>query len=424
MQRSDEFKWAQEKYGWESEQKSDSKNNGVKKKVRIPYFIVAKKIKEVTEKGVGVLAQNFARSKALDEEDKKSGRKSGGYSLLFLGIGIVFFLFAISGGTLTAFMLSSMISSSSPFSASGVVSQLEQEVTIVDAAKNELSHSSENIGGQKYKDWYGTDGNWCAMFVSYCADMCGYLDEGIMPKSESVSNMADWYKGKGLWKDAGSYIPKPGDIVFFQNNMSHVGIVIEYDSSIKMIKTIEGNTGAVNTTINQPHAWKIDDCKICEGDHLVSEENLCETCSGKGYILTKSGISNVYGNNSSIMKYTGCASCGGRGEKTEYFNAYGCAWIDGSLILGSGKTGFIIVCQSCYNQSELFGKSSYCTNEGCEYNSYGAWEDYPDGICYTTTIEYHEGSAVHEKSYPVSYENISGYGIPLYPLVLSENENN
>lgn len=67
-----------------------------------------------------------------------------------------------------------------------------------------------NVGGQTFWSWYGfeTRVEWCACFVSWCANECGYIDAGIIPKfagceSEGVS----WFKTCGLWKDGG-HIPK------------------------------------------------------------------------------------------------------------------------------------------------------------------------------------------------------------------------
>lgn len=67
-----------------------------------------------------------------------------------------------------------------------------------------------NVGGQPYWSWYGFESRveWCACFVSWCANECGYIEAGIIPKfagcqSEGVS----WFKACGLWQDNG-YIPK------------------------------------------------------------------------------------------------------------------------------------------------------------------------------------------------------------------------
>ena len=67
-----------------------------------------------------------------------------------------------------------------------------------------------NVGGQPFWSWYGFNSRveWCACFVSWCANECGYIEAGIIPKfagceSEGVS----WFKTCGLWKDGG-YTPK------------------------------------------------------------------------------------------------------------------------------------------------------------------------------------------------------------------------
>lgn len=41
-----------------------------------------------------------------------------------------------------------------------------------------------NVGGQPYWSWYGFDGRveWCACFVNWCANECGYIEDGSVPK--------------------------------------------------------------------------------------------------------------------------------------------------------------------------------------------------------------------------------------------------
>ena len=82
-----------------------------------------------------------------------------------------------------------------------------------------------NVGGEPYWSWYGFKERveWCACFVSYCANECGYIEKGIIPKfagceSEGVS----WFKTKKLWQEGG-VIPRPGYIVFFDWKDKHDG---------------------------------------------------------------------------------------------------------------------------------------------------------------------------------------------------------
>lgn len=122
--------------------------------------------------------------------------------------------------------------------------------SMVEAALAEYAESDQNIGGVKYKNWYGLDDNWCGMFVAYCADQCGYISSGIIVKSASVSESKAWYEARDEFqtKESG-YIPMPGDIIYFTNGMSHMGIVIEYDESTDHVIVIDGNSGPSSTEI-------------------------------------------------------------------------------------------------------------------------------------------------------------------------------
>lgn len=120
---------------------------------------------------------------------------------------------------------------------------------IVEAAQNELNDADKTVGGYRYKNWYGMDANWCAMFVSYCAEKCGFIEKGIMPKTASVAASKQWYINNNLYHDAASgYVPKAGDIIIFGNGMSHTGIVTGYNPETKKLTTIEGNSGRSSTT--------------------------------------------------------------------------------------------------------------------------------------------------------------------------------
>lgn len=107
-----------------------------------------------------------------------------------------------------------------------------------------------NTGGQPYWSWYGFDYRveWCACFVSWCANECGYIDADIIPKFAGCIQGSNWFKERGQWQD-GSYTPSPGDIIFFdwsENGVQdglcdHVGIVEKVEN--ERVHTIEGNSG-------------------------------------------------------------------------------------------------------------------------------------------------------------------------------------
>lgn len=103
-----------------------------------------------------------------------------------------------------------------------------------------------NVGGEPYWSWYGFGSRveWCACFVSWCSDQCGYIDTGVIPKFSLCTDGATWFKNRGQWQD-GSYTPGAGDIIFFDwdgdGETDHVGIVEKTEGNI--IYTIEGNSG-------------------------------------------------------------------------------------------------------------------------------------------------------------------------------------
>ena len=101
-----------------------------------------------------------------------------------------------------------------------------------------------NVGGQPYWSWYGFSSRveWCACFVSWCADQCGYIESGAMPKHSYCPTGVEWFRSRGQWQDRNS-IPAPGTIIYFDwggdGVADHVGIVESCDGST--VYTIEGN---------------------------------------------------------------------------------------------------------------------------------------------------------------------------------------
>ena len=174
-------------------------------------------------------------------KSKKKGKSDDGSpGSMELGSGLsIFFLVKLCA----AFMM--VVGGFAIAAASCTPKKAEEEgLKIVAVAEQELESSDLNIGGDKYKKWYGMDDNWCAMFVSWCADQCGYIKDGTMPRTASVANMAQWYMKADLYqKKESGYEPKAGDIIFFGNGKSHTGIVVDYDKENQIVITIEGNTG-------------------------------------------------------------------------------------------------------------------------------------------------------------------------------------
>lgn len=103
-----------------------------------------------------------------------------------------------------------------------------------------------NEGGEPYWSWWGLSYRveWCAIFVSWCADQAGLIDAGAIPRFEGCSWGVDWFQNNAGWMDR-TYEPSPGDIIFFDwepdGSPDHVGIVEKCENGF--VYTIEGNSG-------------------------------------------------------------------------------------------------------------------------------------------------------------------------------------
>ena len=110
-----------------------------------------------------------------------------------------------------------------------------------------------NVGGEPYWSWYGFGSRveWCACFVSWCANECGYIDTGVIPKFAGCVNGVQWFRERGQWAD-NAMEPSPGMIIFFDwdnkggsgsqdGAADHAGIVQKVENGI--IYAVEGNSG-------------------------------------------------------------------------------------------------------------------------------------------------------------------------------------
>ena len=112
-----------------------------------------------------------------------------------------------------------------------------------------------NIGGQPYWSWYGFNSRveWCACFVSWCANECGYIEAGVIPKYAGCVQGSEWFKERGQWANR-NYEPAPGAIIFFDwegdGITDHTGIVEKCENG--NVYTIEGNSSDTCRTKTYP----------------------------------------------------------------------------------------------------------------------------------------------------------------------------
>lgn len=107
------------------------------------------------------------------------------------------------------------------------------------------TYNSHKPRARGYKVKY-TDA-WCATFVSAVAIKVGYTD--IIPTECGCGKMRDLLKKLGSWEENDAYVPRPGDIMFYDwddsgkgdntGTVEHVGIVEKVVGN--KITVIEGN---------------------------------------------------------------------------------------------------------------------------------------------------------------------------------------
>lgn len=125
-----------------------------------------------------------------------------------------------------------------------------------ESTKNYVVVDDTPNGYTRYGQWYGDPyGEWCAMFTSFCLNYAG-VSSDIIPYESNCSNWVDDLSApdRDLFRPAVSripetaeptdpYMPKPGDLVFFDKNgnnlADHVGFVSSVEDEI--LHTIEGN---------------------------------------------------------------------------------------------------------------------------------------------------------------------------------------
>lgn len=201
-------------------------------------------------------------------------------------------------------------------------------VAMGELGKPDSLESPPNSNKVKYNDWYwgqtGAAYEWCAAFVCWCANQCGYLGD-IIPKNASCSSMFNqlrnqygysYYRIKDTTPWGGSaYTPVPGDLMFFSKtgNLSlgkpfeHIGIIVEVEANGWY--TVEGNTSGGGQI---------------KGNHGVAKNHYVNTTSQarvqNGYVVHVEYPSNVPSGTDNIdttykfltqtMGFNSAAACG------------------------------------------------------------------------------------------------------------------
>ncbi len=131
----------------------------------------------------------------------------------------------------------------------------DQAADIVNVAQTQVGYAEGYNSYTKYGDWYGLpNSDWCAMFVSWCANQAG-VDNDVFPSFALCSAGADWFISQGRFHYSGSYAPQAGDLIFYSSygNIYHVGLVTGSDGS--NVYSIEGNYNEMVSNVSYPLSY-------------------------------------------------------------------------------------------------------------------------------------------------------------------------
>ena len=126
----------------------------------------------------------------------------------------------------------------------------------VEVAEGEVGYTAGEDGYTKYGDFFEMPTeDWCAMFVSWCANEADILTTSdtdecpYVPKESTVTNMKKFYTNSRralnpVLDSSSPNYPQVGDLAVIRSegysSDNHIGIIVDVDGSD--ITVVEGNT--------------------------------------------------------------------------------------------------------------------------------------------------------------------------------------
>ena len=154
----------------------------------------------------------------------------------------------------------------SAFCGSAQAASASSSPALISTALSQLDYEEGAKGFSKYGQWYGVpNGDWCDMFVSWCANQAG-IPTSVFPRSSGCTTHVRLFNNRGVYyvsqARGGTYTPKQGDLIFFYSYpehpdadvVRHVGIVLCVENGY--VFTIEGNT--LTNRLDYPYYESID----------------------------------------------------------------------------------------------------------------------------------------------------------------------
>lgn len=144
---------------------------------------------------------------------------------------------------------------------------------IVQVALQEVGTVETPVNVVKYNEWFyghnvsGSDYAWCAAFVSWCADQCGLIEAGVVPKDAYCPTIRAFYNERGRvisiadWANGSTeFTPQPGDFII-RHEGKHIGIVTKYVDGT--LYTVEGNSSSGISAVDNDGG--------CVAEHMYSD---------------------------------------------------------------------------------------------------------------------------------------------------------
>ena len=128
---------------------------------------------------------------------------------------------------------------------------------VVNLAERELAKKPREYDRTVLMYTEGMREEWCADFVSYI-----YRESGqtlVNPGNGSwrvpaVVNLRAYFESQGRWQNAGSYVPRPGDVAIYGGR--HTNLVVAVENG--RMTTIGGNESNTITRANIPYSYGYD----------------------------------------------------------------------------------------------------------------------------------------------------------------------
>jgi len=137
--------------------------------------------------------------------------------------------------------------------------------SVVSIAQAELAKNVKEWDSNALKYTNGGTFPWCASFASWVYKESGQTISGGSAGGwlhAGVLEMRSWFKAHGVYFDAGTQAPQPGDIAFYVQTEAKAGQNLHGDQHVNIVETVssDGNsmTAIGGNQSNQVTRWKVN----------------------------------------------------------------------------------------------------------------------------------------------------------------------